>query len=896
MLGLMLAGLVLFVACSEDEPVAVNGVNKAPTVLIQSPGSNGDDPTEILARPTLVVKLTDPNDRASDLSFRWTFVSTIPFDEDWVATEDSVLSHPDSLTWSDWNSYAPTDTGMTITVTDSLEWGFYVLAVQARDPDRALSELGDDSMRRVVAGDGMNNAPVVTIYSPLSNTPDPTDISAQPTFSFEVSDADDLTSDLSFRWAFVRTWPHGQDWDATEGYIRSNPEEVGWSNWAAWAPDGDGTMSVTVPVPLAYAPYVLTVQAKDRNAQRSVIDAGNQRRVRVCSTPNETPRLYISIPVRRGLNPALVPPITTFRFNAFDDDNDREDLAVRWAMVSISEFDESWNDAIDYLRKDPAVLTQYGKTEADAEAEWTAWVAFEPRHMSVTMGPLDFGGYIFAVQTRDPCDAFLEELDEVRNVRRIRVSNRSTGPLLSVFNPHVGPVQTTICDTPVVIADILSLIPMQFVWSADASSYGGVVTGYRYGWDITDLDDDSQWEIDFTPFVGTTASSPPRTFSSGTHTFHVEVRDNSGFCSRVEIKLNIIRYAPTRNLLLVDDFAADQSPGAGWNDPMGHGFAPSDEEHDQFWLDMLADVEGFDPRFDVIEVNGSTPIPLSTLADYRNIIWSVYTDVRQPSGLPLLYEYVKYQPKDGPGAPGVRTSNPVALFMEAGGHILISGRHPLTATINRLFFSVTPRFPFMFLYDQEGDQERTPRIDDPQGDESFAYRHLSLETSDFAIPTALTRRSDWHICSVEALRPISPTAGIDDGMREATPMDVGFPRLDLRVETAGPGKAYSPTVSSYEAEVYNPLYFFNSCVYAVRPRDSFEPIYGLGCPNTASATYNAPVAFWTTAFADRVADGGGGVAARSAVFGFPLVYFDPAQVKPALEMILFNEWMLPQRP
>ena len=50
---------------------------------------------------------------------------------------DSILSSPDSFAWSDWNTYAPTDTGMVITVTDSLDFGFYVLAVQARDPDGA---------------------------------------------------------------------------------------------------------------------------------------------------------------------------------------------------------------------------------------------------------------------------------------------------------------------------------------------------------------------------------------------------------------------------------------------------------------------------------------------------------------------------------------------------------------------------------------------------------------------------------------------------------------------------------------------------------------------------------------------------------------------------------------
>jgi hypothetical protein len=74
----------------------------------------------------------------------------------------------------------------------------------------------------------------------------------------------------------------------------------------------------------------------------------------------------------------------------------------------------------------------------------------------------------------------------------------------------------------------------------------------------------------------------------------------------------------------------------------------------------------------------------------------------------------------------------------------------------------------------------------------------------------------------------------------------------------------------------------------------FEPIYGLGCLNTASLIYRAPVAFWTLTFADRVPDAGGGPAAKSAVWGFEPVFFKPEQVKTALDLILFDEWQLPR--
>jgi hypothetical protein len=311
---------------------------------------------------------------------------------------------------------------------------------------------------------------------------------------------------------------------------------------------------------------------------------------------------------------------------------------------------------------------------------------------------------------------------------------------------------------------------------------------------------------------------------------------------------------------------------------------------------MLSDVAGFNPDLDMIEVTALTPIPLTTLAQYKNIIWSVYADVGQINNQSLLHQYIEYQRKDegNPGPTGAREANPLSLFMEAGGHILITGRHTLTTTINRNYFGQSPRFPFIVLYDYEDRQDFRPNVMYPSGDESFAYRHLSLETFDFAIPNAQTLRNNLYECSVEGARPISSTAIRDDGLREALPMDPMFPLLELRPETAGPGKAYDPTVRSYESEVYDPMYFFQICQYVTGSQSTFEPIYGLGCLNTGSPTYGAPVAFWTDAYADRAAPNS--VAARSAVFGFPLVYMQPAQVREAMDYILFGEWMLSRLP
>ena len=138
----------------------------------------------------------------------------------------------------------------------------------------------------------------------------------------------------------------------------------------------------------------------------------------------------------------------------------------------------------------------------------------------------------------------------------------------------------------------------------------------------------------------------------------------------------------------------------------------------------------------------------------------------------------------------------------------------------------------------------------------------------------------------------------DDGMRAATSVDANFPALTLRQETAGPNRAYAPNVNSIDVEVYNPYYFrvTRACQYIVDPKPCFQPIYVLDCFDTTELTYQQPIAFWSAAYEHVVStEIPGAVGARSAVFGFPLVYCNPSQVKEAVEYILFDEWQLPRR-
>jgi len=608
-----------------------------------------------------------------------------------------------------------------------------------------------------------------------------------------------------------------------------------------------------------------------------------------------SPEITIDVPQRATSlgNVALVPSITTYRWTGQDFVDSRltpqEPDSVQWLLVPSTNYDQT----IAWIRANgPEVRQKWGP--------WVSYQAPQDSGRSWTTPPLDLGSYVFAIRAKDEAGAVTPVLDENYNLRRVQVSKRLTGPQLTLYNQFLGPVTTTVCVSPLSIIDLPAGVPLDFCWSATAQSYGGVVSGYRYGWDISDLSDPTQWETDYTPFAQAQICAPTRTFYFGTHTITVEVLDNSGFCSRLEVKVNVVQFTLQKNLILFDDFSPDQATSSGWN-ASGKGILPSDTEHDEFWVDMLSNLEGFDPVADVLQVKAGTKVPLTRVVDYKSIVWSVYGDKGAKGGsLPKLYEFIRHRPKTlntTSGGTGKSEPNLIALFLAAGGHVFINGNQPLSNVVNR-GLAEGLRYPLIYKYELEGDQRTDePDIEDPVGDRSFGYYDMCVDVVDYSILDLFEQRNEGIYCDIEDLRHRNGNTLRDDTMREALPLDsLNFSRLTLRPEAAGSGKAYAPDKRGLDVEIYNPQYFLDLCDYApTKPRDCFQPIYGLGCVDQSERTYGQPVAFWTSVNGQRVAEAPGAVAARSVVFGFPPVFFKPEEIKPAIEYILYDEWQLPRK-
>ena len=140
-------------------------------------------------------------------------------------------------------------------------------------------------------------------------------------------------------------------------------------------------------------------------------------------------------------------------------------------------------------------------------------------------------------------------------------------------------------------------------------------------------------------------------------------------------------------------------------------------------------------------------LPLTTIAAYKSIIWSAYSDVdmRLVGELPLLYTYIQYRSARPPsntqgacsptgGVSGKVLPNYISLAMQAGVHVLITGTHPAQNALSRIN-SPAVKWPAIPLYEFERGSVQTgasPRdIEDPPGGHAFAYRDLCLEAIDF---------------------------------------------------------------------------------------------------------------------------------------------------------------------
>jgi len=143
--------------------------------------------------------------------------------------------------------------------------------------------------------------------------------------------------------------------------------------------------------------------------------------------------------------------------------------------------------------------------------------------------------YVFAVQAIGPRKSMTTSFTSGVNARIFLVSFGSRLQI-EMSEPHLGDF-TIPANGYLHTVEIETGTQVNFSWQGDASYYGGEVAGYRYGWDIMDPDDPSQWDTEFSI---ENVSAPERVLWTGVHTLYVEVVDTYGSTTMGRIRFVVV--------------------------------------------------------------------------------------------------------------------------------------------------------------------------------------------------------------------------------------------------------------------------------------------------------------------------------------------------------------------
>ncbi|MBN2071150.1 MAG: hypothetical protein JW814_06785 [Candidatus Krumholzibacteriota bacterium] len=558
-------------------------------------------------------------------------------------------------------------------------------------------------------------------------------------------------------------------------------------------------------------------------------------------------------------------PLTTFKWTGKDPIdspwNYRNVDSTRYMLSSY------YPEAIDQLNESPEMF----------ESRWSKWYPLDAEGdsaISTIIGDDEIltpgRAYMLAVQAKDDAGALSAVFNLNTNVRAFSVRT-PTGPMLNVTESFLGRFNFVGVDLVPKTGKVPPGFQMKFSWNGDASQYGGVISSYRYGWDIENFDDPTEWEEFPSPYV---KNSQPKTFFSGIHTFYIEAYDNLGIRTLAIIEITVIPSVFENDLLWVDDFPSNDFQ------QLIYAF-PTESAHDEFWINICLRAAEFNPArdiFDVSEHDFRAP-PMETIFKYRNIIWSFSGAVDPIAGSSwtrlILFTPEELVPLDA------RVLNYIPFYMAAGGHIWSVGMCQRTGGLGaalRLFQQIFPNY----LKCNAGSSAYG--CADTLGVECMPYRDFCVSTLDKIEAIFKTDIPFNRDISLDAARYML----LDE--QDNYTLDIpGFPRrLDLWDKVTQPGMFFYPQTRGFHyIEIYDADYWMR--YVGATSQSCFHPLYRMQAIVSRSVLHNQPVAFWTTKYADRLAPNEEAIRAPSVHFGLPLWFFNRAQVDSVADAI-FTLW------
>ena len=602
---------------------------------------------------------------------------------------------------------------------------------------------------------------------------------------------------------------------------------------------------------------------------RSVDDRGGRSDPAYSSFTAQTLAPYAVITVPKNPFPGqsqIVPPVVRFQWYS------RDPIDVPW---NTQDADSIRYMLVPFYR---TVLDDINANPAAFEHNWRPWLSYAApgdSGISTVIGDDEIlnkqNSFVFAVQAKDEAGAVTTIFDPKTNVRVFAIL-QNAGPILRAKEPYLGRWQYLGINNRPEVFRLPAGFELNFSWEADASNYGGEIASYRYGWDISDINDPNEWAVDPSPFV---KSAPPISFLSGVHTLFIEAVDNNDVATIAQMEINTFSLNMTRNLLWVDDF---YSTDLFQN--LDNAF-PTETEHDNFWLAVCGRAAGFSPSLDVFDTaaRNHEPPDIELLWRYKNVIWS-YSALDEINAWDNM---VRFTPESAITSTTILKFNFLSYYMASGGHIWTEGKSDKNGGLIAVLYPPRQIEPINLRCEITG--VRVGCDGDTSGVNSIAYKDYCVSVLDKIVPTPRidprmpARRADWD----------AMTYAYRDARDPVTTAHAALPAsLELWSRATAPGMFFDPQVRGFTyGEIYNPGYWMS--VSGVRLQSCFHPMYRMRTRSTLSAIDNVTVAFWTTKHAGVTAPVDGAVAAPSVHFGVPLWFFNRAQVDSIADAV-FTAW------
>ncbi len=533
-------------------------------------------------------------------------------------------------------------------------------------------------------------------------------------------------------------------------------------------------------------------------------------------------------------------------------------------------------DSIRYLWNvyNQNIMQQLNQHPEMFEERWTPWISYTAESdsgVSTRIGDDELlkegHTYIIAVQAKDEAGAITSIFNN-NNVRSF-MAIKPTGPVLTVKEPYLGIYEFQGTSYSPRKIKVPAGFKINFSWKGDASFYGSIVSGFRYGWDITSIDDPSQWETEISPHV---TSIPEKKFFGGTHTLFVESVDQLGVRTIGRIEIEIFQLSMPRNLLWVDDFYSKDFNQIVYA-------IPTESEHDRFWTNICSRAQRFAPEIDIYDTRDClfTPPDAELIWNYKNIIWTCTSN----SISSAWHELIKFTPESDYYKG--KLYNYLPFYMQSGGHVWTLGKSDRRGGLVANIHNRAPTFPLNVKCEM---MHSSFGCGDTTGATSMTYRDYCVNIIDKVKTPGIKGGPEMPFRSPERDALVS---AFKDPQNPLAASLTGIPdTLTLWEEVIKDGRFFDPDDQGFTyVEIYNPGYWMIR--NGLSNRWCFSPLFRMKTRSSFSPLNNSVIAFLTTRYAQVKADADGSVAAPSVHFGFPLWFFNRAQTNQIADAI-FEMW------